>query len=150
MRLFLAALAAAGLLTAADQKLGKPLSLKEPMPVAAVLAHADEYVGKTVQIKGKIVDVCEMMGCWMDLADSDGKKIHVKVEDGVIVFPKDSPGKNAVAEGKLAKVELTREQAVERAQEEAKDTGRKFDPDSVKTGTTYYQLDCTGAAVLSK
>ncbi len=150
MRLLLAALASAALLCAADQKLGKPLTLKEPMSVADVLSRADALNEKTVQVKGKITEVCQMMGCWMDLTDDQGKKIHIKVEDGVIVFPKDSAGKNAIAEGKLSKLELTREQAVERAREEAQDRGKKFDPESVKSGATIYQIEGSGAVILSK
>jgi hypothetical protein len=112
MKTVLLALAAISLLSAADLKLGKPLTQKEPLSVANLLAKPDDYVGKTVQVKGKIVEVCQMMGCWMDLANDAGQKIKIKVEDGVIVFPKDGAGRTAVAEGKLSKIELTREQAI--------------------------------------
>jgi hypothetical protein len=103
MRILLAVLTAATLLMAADNKLGKPLTLKEPMSVANLMAHADDYVGKTVQVKGKVSAVCQEMGCWMELSNDAGQKIRVKVEDGVIVFPKDATGSSAIAEGKLSK-----------------------------------------------
>jgi len=88
---------------AADQKLGQPLTLKEAMPVATLLAKPDPFVGKTVQVKGKITAVCQDMGCWMELADDKDAKIRIKVEDGVIVFPKSSAGKTAIAEGRFSK-----------------------------------------------
>jgi hypothetical protein len=103
MKLLIAALATVALLSGADQKLGKPLTLKEPLTVSALMAHPDDYVGKTVQVKGKISAVCQEMGCWMELQGDGEKKIRVKVEDGVIVFPKDSAGSLAIAEGKLSK-----------------------------------------------
>lgn len=149
MRILFTILAAAGLLSAADLKLGQPLTAKEPIALATLLAHPGDYAGKTVQVKGKIVEVCQMMGCWLDLTNEDGQKIRVQVEDGVIEFPKDAPGKIVVAEGKFSKLELTHEQAIARAEEEAKDKGRKFDPASVKGGVTIYQIQGTGAVILS-
>jgi Uma2 family endonuclease len=148
MRLICALLCAAALAPAADLKLGKPLTLKEPMTIAVLLAKPSDYVGKTVQVKGKITEVCEMMGCWMDLVNAEGQKIRIKVNDGEIEFPKGSSGKIAIAEGSLAKIELTKEQAVERGKEEAEDRHRKFDPASVKGPVTIYQIQGTGAVIL--
>ena len=136
---------------AAELKLGKPLTLKEPVTVTALMAAPDPWVGKTVQVKGKVTEVCQMMGCWMNLADeSSGKSIRIKVNDGDIVFPKDAAGKMAVAEGTLGKTELTREQVVAQARHEAEEQGRKFDPKSVKGPITTYQLSGTGAVLLSE
>src|SRR5271169_1533717 len=120
------AFTAVGLVSAAELKLGKPLAVKDPVSIATLLSHAGDYVGKTVQVKGKITEVCQMMGCWMVLSNDDGQKVRIKVEDGDIVFPKDSAGKQAVAEGKFAKMELTREQAVAQAKDAAEEAGRKF------------------------
>jgi len=52
-----------------------------------------------------------------------------------------------VAEGKFTKTELTREQAVAQAKEEAEENGRKFDPAKVKGGITLYQIEGTGAVI---
>jgi hypothetical protein len=149
MKIVFACLAAAAVLCAAEVKLGKPLTMNEPMQLATLVGHAEEYVGKTVQVKGKITAVCQMMGCWMDLTNDAGQRVHISVEDGVIVFPKDSIGKTAIAEGKFTKTVLTREQAVARAKEEAADRGVKFDPAKVKSGTTIYQIEGTGAVITS-
>jgi hypothetical protein len=54
-----------------------------------------------------------------------------------------------VAEGPFRKLELTREQAIARAEEEGKDKGRKFDPAPVKGGVTIYQIQGTGAVIQS-
>jgi hypothetical protein len=141
---------AAGLLSAAEVKLGKPLTLKDSTPLATLLAKPGDYVGKTVQVKGKITEVCQMMGCWMDLTNDEGQKIHIQVKDGEIEFPKDSPGKMAVAEGRFDKLELTKAQATARAEEEAKERGTKFDPASVKGPATIYQIQGSGAVILEK
>jgi len=149
MKILGVGLAAAGLLFAAEMKLGKPLTIKDATPVATLVGSADQYVGKTVQVKGRITQVCQMMGCWMELANDTGQHVRIKVEDGVIEFPKDSAGKTAIAEGKFTKRELTREQAVAQAKEEAEETGRKFDASKVKGGVTLYQIEGTGAVIQS-
>jgi len=147
MKLLLAALAAISLMSAADLKLGKPLAAETPVTLAALLSHSDDYVGKTVQVKGKIAEVCQEMGCWMDLVNDSGQKLRIRVNDGEIEFPRDSAGKTAIAEGKFTKVVLTREQAVEQAKENAAESGKKFDPSSIKSGATYYQIRGTGAVI---
>ena len=147
MKLPLVALIAVSLISAADLKLGKPLAAETPVTLAALFSHSEDYVGKTVQVKGKIAAVCQEMGCWMDLVNDSGQKLRIKVNDGEIEFPKDSAGKTAIAEGKFTKVVLTREQAVEQAKEAAAEAGKKFDPSSIKSGTTYYQIQGTGAVI---
>jgi hypothetical protein len=140
-------LASAALLLA-ETPLGKPLTLKSPVTVNALLETADQNVGSVVQVKGKVTEVCQMMGCWMALTGTGGKMVRIKVADGEIVFPKDSVGKQAIAEGKLQKLELSREQAVARARHEAEEQGRTFDPATIKSGGVVWQIQGTGAVLL--
>ena len=102
MRLLLGLMAAATLLCAADTKYGKPLTLDKPTPLATILSKPDDFAGKTVQVKGKITEVCQSMGCWLEIADDGGKHIRFNSHD-TIEFPKDSAGRTVVAEGKLVK-----------------------------------------------
>lgn len=137
-------LALAGLFA---KDLGKPLTLKEAMPVAKLMAAPDSYVGKTVQVTGKVTEVCTMAGCWMNLIDVEtNKAIRVKVNDGEIVFPKEAIGKTVIAEGTLRKLVLSKEQAVARMKHEAEETGRKFDP-AKAVAMTIYQLQGLGARI---
>jgi hypothetical protein len=148
MRLLLGLLAVSALLSAAEAKYGKALTLKEPVPLATVMENPDQYAGKTVQVKGKIAEVCQMMGCWLELTDNDGHHLRFNAHEAGIEFPKDSAGKPAIAEGKLVKQELSREQAIEQAKEDAKDKGKPFDASKVKAGATY-SIDGTGAVIQS-
>jgi hypothetical protein len=134
---------------AAETRLGKPMTLKEPVSVDAVVSSPDRYVGQTVQVKGNVTEVCKKMGCWMMLVDPGSKKaIRIKVKDGDIVFPESAIGKPAVAEGKLVKLELTKEQVISARKHEAEENGKKFDPSTVKGGETMYQIAGTGAVLL--
>jgi hypothetical protein len=148
MRMVILVVLVAFLSAQAETKLGKPLTLKAPTPIGGVLSNPKRHTGKVVQVKGRIAEVCQMAGCWTSLEDGEGHALRVKVNDGEIVFPKDSVGKTAIAEGILQKFELTREQAVARARHEAEEQGRKFDPKSVKSGATVYQIQGSGAILL--
>jgi NMD protein affecting ribosome stability and mRNA decay len=133
----------------AEVRLGQPVTIAKPMAVSEALRTAAAQEGKSVQVKGKVTEVCQMMGCWMNLVDpATGESIRIKVNDGEIVFPKDAPGRMAVAEGKLKKIVLTREQAVAAAAHEAEEQGRKFDPATITSGKTLYQIQGTGAVLL--
>jgi hypothetical protein len=133
----------------AETRLGKPLTLREAVPVSAVASKPDAWVGKTVQVKGRVSEVCEKMGCWMNLVDpATGQTLRIKVNDGEIVFPKEAIGKMAVAEGKMAKIEMTKDELVAQMKHEAEANGKKFDPSSVTGGRTIYQVQGTGAVVL--
>jgi len=131
----------------AAEKFGKGLTLKDATPVATLLGTPDDYVGKVVQVKGKVAEVCQMMGCWLQIQDGD-KAIRFKVKDGEIMFPKNSGGKSAVAEGVLKKIELNQQQAVAYAKHEAEERGQKFDASKIKSGMTMYQIQGTGAVLL--
>ena len=138
-----------GLCLAGELKLGKPLELKDLTPIAKINANPEAFVGKTVQVKGKVTDTCQEMGCWMNLVDpSGGTPIRIKVKDGEIEFPKTAVGKIAIAEGAFAKLSLSKEQAIAQARHEAEANGRKFDPSSITSAKTIYQINGTGAVIL--
>jgi len=144
-----ASLISSSALLAAEEKLGAPLTVKEQTPIATLMSKPVRYVGRVVQVKGKVSAVCQRAGCWMTLTDSDsGATVRIKVNDGEIVFPKEAAGKTAIAEGTFTEVRLTHDQAVAQARHEAEENGRPFDPASVKGPVTYYQVKATGAIVL--
>jgi hypothetical protein len=143
----LSLLALAAALCTGGEKLGKPLTMDQQTAIADLGARPEQYVGKIVQVKGRVTEVCEKMGCWMNLEDG-GKTVRIKVKDGEIMFPKTAPGKLAIAEGKFSRLELTRDQLAAMLKHEAEENGRKFDPASVKSGKTIYQIQGTGAEIL--
>jgi hypothetical protein len=146
--LALASLSFASLAFAADKRMGQ-ITLAEPIPVGTLLDKPASYVDQVVQVKGKITEVCEAMGCWMSLTDDAGRLLRVDVGDhGEIVFPLDSVGKTAIAEGKLRKTVMSREQVVAMAREEAAEAHRKFNASKIKSGKTIYQIEGTGAVIL--
>src|SRR5688572_596292 len=77
---------------------GAAVTVAEATPIATILDAPAEYEGKVVRIEGKVSGVCAMAGCWMELEDEARRQIRIKVDDGVIVFPADAVGRNAVAQ----------------------------------------------------
>lgn len=148
MKYLFSLLTAAALCFAADSKLGKPLTLTTQTAIADINSKPADYLGKTIQVKGQVSEVCQSMGCWMQLVDPATKAaVKIKVKDGEIVFPKDSVGKTAIAEGTLAKIEMTKDQAIAQAKHEAEENKRKFNPASIKGPVTIYQIQGTGAVI---
>src|SRR5688500_16369724 len=131
----------------ATEKFGKGLTLKEATPLATLLDTPDDYVGKMVQVKGKVAEVCQMMGCWLQIQDGE-KAVRFKVKDGDIMFPKDAAGRKATAEGVFKKIELNQTQAAAWAKHEAEERAQKFDASKIKSGMTMYQIQGTGAVLL--
>jgi len=99
-------------------------------------------------VQGTVVAVCEMKGCWMDIAsDQEFEKIQVKVEDGVIVFPLTAKGKQALVEGVVERLDLTYEQALAEARNKAAEHGTEFDSTSVTGPQTIYRIKGLGAVI---
>lgn len=116
---FVIVIAVAGLAVAgqpAGTSYGSGVTIAEPTPIATLLATPEGFVGQKVRVDGVITGVCEKRGCWMQLTDPDtGQGVRIKVEDGVIVFPYESMGHRAAAEGTFEAVKLTPEQVAARA-----------------------------------
>ncbi len=128
---------------------GEPLTLKEATPVSALLAAPDDYVGKVVQVRGPVVDVCANRGCWMDIGgDEPFQKITFKVEDGEMVFPLTAKGHIAIAEGTFEKLHWTREEVLEIKKHQAEEKGIEFDPnDPSIQERTIYRIRGIGAVI---
>jgi hypothetical protein len=132
---------AAGIV-ADETKLGAGVTLMEPTPIAAIVKAPGDYVGKAVRIDGVATAVCEEMGCWMAVADSDrtdAPTIRLKVEhDGAIVFPMSAKGKKVSAQGTFEAIGGSDAHGQEAATEHA-----KHDPKA----SAQYQIKATGAVI---
>lgn len=132
---------------------GKGVTLTESTPVAAILDQPGQFVGKEVRIEGEVQAVCEMAGCWLEVAASEGgeggRTLKVKVKDGDIVFPVGAKGKRAVAQGKVEDLEMSRGKYVQYRKHAAKETGEPFDEKSLEGDGPFhvYQVAGSGAEI---
>jgi len=128
---------------------GEGVGRATAVKVADLVAHPEKYVGRSVRVEGVIIDVCEMRGCWMDLAgETKSEKVRIKVDDGVMVFPKEAKGSQAVAEGVFTKIDMKPDDALAYAKHLAEERGERFDSAAAKNvPTVLYQIRGTGAVI---
>lgn len=132
----------------AGTKYGAGVVAKETVTIDEILANPAAYNGKAVRVEGMVTDVCPKRGCWMELAGGKpGEKLRFKVDDGVMTFPMEAKGQYAVAEGVVAVRELTLEETRKRAEYEAKEYGKPYDPASITKPTSVVRIDGTGAMI---
>lgn len=77
----------------------------------------NKFEGK---VQGKVVEVCQAMGCWAKLQKTDGSTVMIKVKDHEFAMPKDIVGKTIVAEGEAE----VKETSVSMLKHYAEDAGK--------------------------
>jgi len=64
---------------------GEELTLTETTEVADILADPEAFLGQRVLVEATVVNVCEMRGCWLELASEDELgEIFVDCEVGAV------------------------------------------------------------------
>ena len=111
---------------------GEAFSDEGAVPVQAVVAERDQYVGQTVKIEGTVAEVGQMAGCWLTIHAGAGDNVRIFVardENGAYAFtvPTDISGRRVVVQGTLAEETL-----LEGTQRHlAEDAGREVDEESL-------------------
>ena len=132
----------------AEMNLGKPIDVKQTATIKELLTNPDKYLGKDVRVEGEITAVCQNMACWINIKDgSTPETITVKVNDGEIVFPKDGTGRKVVAQGKLEKLDLTKEQYVAYLQHQAIESHTTIDTSTITAAKPVYRIKGSGAVI---
>jgi hypothetical protein len=105
------AMAAASAMAGESRSYGDGVTLDEAVAIDVLLENPNDYVGRKIRVDGVITAVCKKRGCWMQVTNPEsGDGVRIKVEDGVIVFPYESMGREAQAEGIFEAIKLTPEQ----------------------------------------
>jgi len=110
---------------------GKGVTLEARTSIGDILANPEAFKDQIVAVEGQVVGVCAMMGCWVELESDSKQRLRIKVDDGVIVFPQEAQGSQAVAQGKVELLDFTPEEYLEKARHEAEEMDREFDPASI-------------------
>lgn len=134
-----------------EQKFGAGVSITDTTSIDKLLAAPDSFKGKTVRVEGMVTDVCPKRGCWFEMAgEKPGQKLKFKVTDGEMVFPLESKGMHAIAQGEVTVKDLTLEETKEYAEYQAKEYGKPYDPASVTEPMKIVQIAGTGAVFRDK
>lgn len=102
----------------------------------------DKYEGK---VKGKVVEVCQAMGCWAKLQKDDGTTVMIKVVDHGFAMPTELVGKTIEAEGE-AKIKST---SVAEQKHYAEDAGKsKEEIEKIKAPKNEVLMSIKGVKVV--
>jgi len=130
---------------------GAGVTVAEVTSIDKILATPEAFKGKTVKVEGMVIDVCPKRGCWFEIAGaSAGQKMKFKVTDGEMVFPIDSKGMYASAQGQVSVKDLTLDESKQYAEDQAKEYGKPYDPASITKPMQIVRLDGTGAVFRDK
>ena len=112
---------------------GGTISLIDVKRIGYLIDNSEKYLNSNVLISGKILEVCPMRGCWINVKDMDSDiDIRVKVTDGEIVFPLSSKGQQVDVQGIFSKLEFSKEQAIKWKVHLAEEKGIKLAPEDVE------------------
>lgn len=144
----LAMVCAVGLAAAEDagKTYGDGVTLKRAVPVGTLLDQPTTYAGKAVRVDGVVAKVCQSMGCWIEITDPAlGRGVRFKAKDGVIVFPKDAPGRKVSAQGTFE--EIATSPVREAHGEHAKSAENSGKPTPAAPTEKIYWVRVTGAVL---
>lgn len=69
-------------------------------PLSEIMASPSRFAGQVVKTEGEISQVCQRMGCWMELrADASSPGIRVPMANHAFFLPRDVVGGRATIEG---------------------------------------------------
>jgi len=96
------------------------------------------------KFKAKVVDVCKMKGCWMNLDLNNNKQVMVRFKNYSFFVPKDIEGKEVIVEGKAFIDVLT----VDELKHYAFDAGKsKEEIDKIQKEKRIYSFEATGVVI---
>ncbi|MEW5979847.1 MAG: DUF4920 domain-containing protein [Acidobacteriota bacterium] len=121
---------------------GKPIQLKDPVPIQDVARQLEKYKGRRILISGTVRDVCQNKGCWMTLQGVE-PPVRITFEGYRFFVPRDSRGKKIIAEGILKKETISEETARHLAAE----SGRIESPEDVKGPQQVLRFVATGVEI---
>lgn len=111
---------------AAQQPASKGKTFGQAFSPGSLVAAQDlpRLLGKkdslSLQVSGKVRDVCQVKGCWMDIALADNTVMKVRFKDYAFFMPKDLKGKTVILQG-IARQEIV---SVADQRHYAKDAGK--------------------------
>ncbi|MGO2011360.1 MAG: DUF4920 domain-containing protein [Pseudoalteromonas sp.] len=147
-KLLILVLATIGLSSAKAEQFGEPVNNVNLLKISTLMATPDNYLDQKITIEGTVVGVCEKRGCWMTIAsDKRFENLQIKVNDGDMVFPMTAKGSEAIATGKLNKIQLNLTRTKALLAHRAQQAGNEFDENTVTEPMAIYQLIPTGVEI---
>lgn len=84
---------------AAPVAVGAAVTVTEPVDIARLTANPAGFAGQTVLLKGVVKEVCQGMGCWVEVAGPDGASFLARSLDESVLLPMDCRGRQIMVQG---------------------------------------------------
>lgn len=137
-------------MTLAGEKTGaKTFGTMEPasarqVSLSEAIKSYDKYKGQNILMAGKVQKVCQMSGCWFEMADGK-EKVRITMKDYGFTVPKDIVDKSVKVVGLLEQKELP----VKVVKHYMKDEGLpQSEIDKVKEPKKVFEFVATGVELL--
>ena len=143
--IFVMILSSASLLFAQNKTYGKMDPATAPnLKMADVLKTYEKYKGQPVAMTGSVKKVCEMSGCWFEMADGKDS-VRITMKDYGFTVPKEILSKSVKVVGVMEQKELP----AKVIKHYLKDEGRpQAEIDKVKQPQKVFEFVATGVEVL--
>ncbi len=123
---------------------GKEVSQEKAADVTRLPMLLEHSNTLDVKLIGKVSQVCQSEGCWLDMDLGNGETLHVTFKDEGFVVPKDLAGKTVLMEGRLSKEIIP----VDLAKKIAKDEGKSnSEINSITSPVTEYSYIASGVVI---
>ena len=88
----------------APLRVGAAITVKKPVDIDRLARDPKRYLGRTVRLEGTVKEVCQGMGCWVEVASARGGSVLAKSLDESVLLPKDCAGRKIVVQGVVTKL----------------------------------------------
>jgi hypothetical protein len=102
---------------------GDSITTEGAVVAETVIAQLSKKDSMPAKLSGKIVDVCQKKGCWMELDMGNNQTMRVTFKDYAFFVPKDATGKTAIVDGYV----YTDTTSVQQLKHYAHDAGKSKD-----------------------
>lgn len=122
---------------------GDSIATDNAVAAADLIGFLDGRDSAEVTVKGEIAEVCQMKGCWMDMAIGSDT-MTVRFKDYGFFVPKDAGGKPVVIAGFVER----KEESVEWLKHKAQDAGKPQEEiDAITEPKISYAFTANGVAI---
>ena len=130
--------------TSSPASYGAKIDAAGAIDASALTKQMGDKQTMNVKVRGKIKEVCQRKGCWMNIDLGNGQDMMVSFKDYAFFVPKDVAGKTVVMEGVAKKEEVP----VEDLKEHAKDAGKsKAEIEKINTPEKSTTFEASGVLI---
>lgn len=131
---------------AETQHYGAKISLSKLTEISDIMQEPEEYVGKRVLVEGKVVMICAVNGCWMDVeSNKTNEVVHISIPADMFTFTMSAQDRKVHIEGVVERLDMSKEEAITWYKQKAEDAHVDFDPTTVTGPESIYLIKALGA-----